>query len=281
MSKESIEKMKKTKRENPRPAWNKGLTKETDERVAKIAEKVTGSKRDDEPWNKGLTTETSIKLKEMGKKVSASQKNNPLVTRWPKGRKHSKETIEKIKKTKRENPQVAWNKGLTKETDERVRKYGESQRGKKYSDETCKKISESILNLPEEDRIERARNAGIISMSNLTLEQRTEKGINGYLKTPRKNTSIEKIIRKMLVENSIKFVEQQRIPKVGVPDFIIDPNICIFADGNYWHDRPSAIIKDKKQNKKLEKLGYVVLRFWGSELKKTPEDCLTRILKVL
>ena len=37
-------------------AWNKGLTKETDERMQKVSEAGKGHKN---RWNKGLTKETS------------------------------------------------------------------------------------------------------------------------------------------------------------------------------------------------------------------------------
>lgn len=38
----------------------------------------------------------------------------------------------------------AWNKGLTKETDERVKKYGESQKGRHLSNETKQKLSKKF-----------------------------------------------------------------------------------------------------------------------------------------
>ena len=49
--------------------WNKGLTKETDERVLSHALKITGIKRGT-TWNKGLTKETDSRMK----KVSDSRK---------------------------------------------------------------------------------------------------------------------------------------------------------------------------------------------------------------
>lgn len=66
--------------------WNKGLTKETDNRLSQ--------------WNKGLTKETDSRIRHMAE----SRKGG---IPWNKG-----------KKTR----QVAWNKGLTKETDIRVKR---------------------------------------------------------------------------------------------------------------------------------------------------------------
>lgn len=45
--------------------------------------------------------------------------------------------------TKFENGNIPWNKGLTKETDKRVKRYGEKQRGKHVSEETKRKMSEN------------------------------------------------------------------------------------------------------------------------------------------
>jgi len=52
--------------------WNAGLTKETDIRMAKIAEQKKGFK----PWTTGLTKETNSKLAEVAKKISAKRKRH-------------------------------------------------------------------------------------------------------------------------------------------------------------------------------------------------------------
>ena len=60
-------------------SWKKGLTKETDERVARNAESIKNGFRNGRvvwnkglkgvqvPWNKGLTKETDIRLLEFSK----------------------------------------------------------------------------------------------------------------------------------------------------------------------------------------------------------------------
>ena len=109
--------------------WSKGLTKETDERLAKVASKMSDIKKGQVPWNKGLTKdiderivgwnkgltkETDERLAKTSIKISESTKGRPA---WNKGL--TKETDERIKS------RTAWNKGLTKETDERLAKIGE------------------------------------------------------------------------------------------------------------------------------------------------------------
>ena len=66
--------------------------------------------------------------KETRKKISISGKGREP---WNKGKK---------------GLQVAWNKGLTKETDERVLKYSKSNLGKKFSQEHIKKLKNSFEN---------------------------------------------------------------------------------------------------------------------------------------
>ena len=97
-------------------AWNKGLTKETDERVRKCSESKMGFHH---------TEETKEKLSEINKgKIPINVWGEGHIP-WNKGIKG----------------QIAWNKGLTKEIDERVKQYGEKQQGKSLSEETKQKIS--------------------------------------------------------------------------------------------------------------------------------------------
>ena len=96
-------------------AWNKGLTKETDERIKSV-------------WNKGLTKETDERVKRIGEKL--------------KGRKYTDETLKKMSKSMK--GRIPWNKGKTGiYTDETLKKIGDAQKGKKLSDKTKKKMSKA------------------------------------------------------------------------------------------------------------------------------------------
>lgn len=82
------------------------------------------------------------------------------------------------------------------------------------------------------------------------------------------DTDIEVKLKEWLTENNIAFTPQYPTAYALV-DFFILPNICLFADGDYWHTKDEqAIKKDKYQTKKLEQLGYKVIRLWGSEIKQ-------------
>ena len=146
--------------------WNKGLTKETDNRVAQNAESTSKGMKGLTPWNKGLTKETNDILKATSEKISASMQGN---TPWNKGL--NKDSDERLRKsgekqslTKQENPPISWNKGLTKETDDRIKRISDKltghssfvldwdiQKQKEY--ETKKKNGTFNVSKPEENLV--------------------------------------------------------------------------------------------------------------------------------
>lgn len=88
-------------------AWNRGLTKETDERVKKISNTLKGRK---------LSEEHKKHVKENHTDVSGE--NHPMY-----GKHHTQSTKDKISKNNGgfKKGHIPWNKGLTKETDKRVK----------------------------------------------------------------------------------------------------------------------------------------------------------------
>ena len=96
---------------------------------------------------------------------------------------------------------------------------------------------------------------------------------------PTRDTSIEVKMQNILKENNIEFEKHKAI--VGQPDIFIKPNICIFCDGDYWHNRPERKNRDKYVNRKLKEQGYNVLRFWEHTINTTIEICVTDIKKYI
>lgn len=108
---------------------------------------------------------------------------------------------------------------------------------------------------------------------------------------PFKDTKPERIMQIALSLNGIKF--QKHKPIVGQPDIFIEPNICIFIDGDYWHANPTKYVaeqilfrntmayeiwsKDRKINSELNALGYKVIRFWESNIKNDAQKCIELI----
>lgn len=89
-----------------------------------------------------------------------------------------------------------------------------------------------------------------------------------------------------------------RLP--GTPDIAITRwKIAIFCDGSFWHGKNfgSRIIgthtkyweakirrnmeRDMEVNKKLETMGWTVLRFWGEDIDGCLEECVAQVKKQL
>lgn len=81
------------------PAWSKGLTKDTDLRVRAMAEKMVIIKTGNIPWNKGLTKETHPSLAIIAmKRKGHTKENDPSVA----------------KRAETMRGRLSWNAGLTK-----------------------------------------------------------------------------------------------------------------------------------------------------------------------
>lgn len=99
--------------------WNKGLTKETDERVKLNVEKSTKTRNEHHypAWNKGLTMENDERVYK-----------NVMSTRNTIKEKYGVENISQY--LSKQDDYVIWNKGLTKETNDSVKKISCSNIGK-------------------------------------------------------------------------------------------------------------------------------------------------------
>ena len=123
-----------------------------------------------------------------------------------------------------------------------------------------------------------------------------------------KETWPEKFVAKKLKTERIPFEKQKSFRNpYCVFDFYIEPKICIFTDGDYYHCNPKDYIykkklypgfkpndryvgkkyakdkwaSDKKITRELRKKGYTVIRIWQSELETDKEKCLQKILKAI
>jgi DNA mismatch endonuclease (patch repair protein) len=96
---------------------------------------------------------------------------------------------------------------------------------------------------------------------------------------PFKDTSIEVRLQNILRDNNIIFEKHK--PIHGQPDLFIEPNICIFADGDYWHNYPAGRERDREVTKVLTEKGYKVLRFWEHDINNNLNDCFEQIRGVI
>jgi len=114
-------------------------------------------------------------------------------------------------------------------------------------------------------------------------------------------TSPEILLQKALRKEKLKFKKNYaKLP--GNPDIVlIEKKIVIFVDGEFWHgyrwvekkkkikaNRPywipkieRTIKRDKKNNRKLRKEGWKIIRFWQEQLKKDLPKCMSKIKKTI
>lgn len=205
------------------------------------------------------------------------------------------------------------NKGK-KRTASAIKATAEKNRGKKRSKETIKKLSLSHLGYKwrDEDRAKLSYNAKINPNYGMRGKHHTEESNNknslsnkklyadGYIHPmqgrhhtiearqkiidkrrfqviPVKDTSIEVKLQNELENKNIVFSTHK--PIFGLPDIFIEPNFCIFADGDYWHKYPNGTEHDKHVNEVLEKHGYKILRFWEKDINNNIGNCVNKILE--
>ena len=234
------------------------------------------------------------------------------------GKHHTKKTKDQMKKshtgskateeTKRKQSLGLMGHYVSQETRQKIR---EKNLGHKTSEKTRSKIIESRKRRPmrgEENPMygKPAWNTGKTGIySEATIEK--FRIARAKRKFPAKDTTAEKILQGLCKAVNAKFTAQRDFD-LGFQhhqvDVFVEPNICLEADGDYWHANPAQYppstvmhkvsrhrkqevlardirAKDARINRGLEKLGFQVLRFWGSDLEKTPEECLRTIINAL
>jgi len=108
---------------------------------------------------------------------------------------------------------------------------------------------------------------------------------------PPKDTVPELTLQLALSKRGILFRKHE--PIIGQPDIFIEPNICIFVDGCFWHgceqclsqarvlSRLKAKEHDAKVSQVLREKGYTVLRFWEHEIRNHLEICLQLVQELI
>ena len=135
-------------------------------------------------------------------------------------------------------------------------------------------------------------------MDGLTKEQR--RNIMRHIHAI--NTKAEVMLRRTLWHLGIRYRKNYKaLP--GTPDIAITKfRIAIFVDGDFWHARgheenPGEQIqtniafwanklkrnveRDKEVNQALLEMGWLVLRYWDSDVKKDCKSCVKDIMNYL
>lgn len=115
-----------------------------------------------------------------------------------------------------------------------------------------------------------------------------------------KDTKAELLLRKALWHKGLRYRKNVK-SLLGKPDIVFIKNkIAIFVDGDFWHakghlDKPGEQIgtnkdfwrnklsanveRDRFVNDALLEQGWIVLRFWESDVKKDVSKCVNEIIK--
>lgn len=231
--------------------WNKGKTKETDPRIAETGRKIGQALTGKPSWRKGkpLTEEHKRKISESLNGRNLSEEHRKKLSESHKG-------------------QIPWIKGKH-HSEETKKKISIANKGKKRSDEFRKRVSETLMGCTRsketKEKIRRAR-----------LNRRFNQ----------KDTSIEILLQEELNKNNL--VYEKHIPVCGIcqPDIVFPlEKVAVFADGDYWHSREfkDGLVwrRDRNQDKTLTENGWMVLRFWGHEIKNDVSSCVDQIVEVL
>lgn len=133
---------------------------------------------------------------------------------------------------------------------------------------------------------------------NLTREQRKKNMKNIRFK----DTKAEVLLRKALWNKGLRYRKNYKM-LIGKPDIVFTKQkIAIFIDGDFWHvkehqEKPGEQIatnkdywskklianveRDRFVNDVLLEQGWLVLRFWESDIKKDLNKCVNEVLSYI
>ena len=253
----------------------------------------------DKVWCEGLSKETDERLKKSFKKVSLT---------WR--RKKEKKINEIESKFKMKFPEILnylyWDKKLTQEKIAKeldicrdyiikfMRKYKIKLRpnyeyirllkGEKHP--MYGKTWEEIYGIEGAEKIRKMHS---IRSRNLIIKRIKNNEFPFF------NTKIELAFAKEMSKRNISFVSQFSIDNKFVCDFAMPAvKLIIECDGDYWHANPKIYDKnklhkrqinnlkrDKFKDKYLNKKGWKVIRFFGSDIKENISNCVDKVEKFL
>ena len=115
-------------------------------------------------------------------------------------------------------------------------------------------------------------------------------------KIKNRDTKIERILGRAMWAEGLRYRKNCK-DVFGKPDFCFKgKKIAIFCDSEFWHGKKflegekfktnsdfweakimKNIERDKIVNEKLEREGWIVLRFWGKEIEENRNQCLRKV----
>lgn len=136
--------------------------------------------------------------------------------------------------------------------------------GRTHTEKAKKKISETFRRLFSNPDYKRKKLAHLLK---------------GRIKQGGKSSKIEEIMYEALSRRGIEVRRQYPIAGRYLADFCIPSmKVIIECDGDYWHNLPEILERDKKKDLYLKKYGWKVLRFSEREIRKDVSSCVDKIL---
>lgn len=193
-----------------------------------------------------------------------------------KGSKHTDETLRKMSEIKKGSKNSNFGRSPSEETREKLRKVNI---GKHHTKKTKLKLSEihKGTHLSEETRRKMSETRKGKRASKETKKKMSEYRI-AHPNRKFKETGIELKVEAELKRRGIVYEKQVPLCKVAIVDFYLPEfKIVIQCDGDYWHNKPGAQEKDKRQDLTLTYNGFNVYRFWEHEIDQDVSACIDTI----
>jgi len=213
-----------------------------------------------------------------------------------KGTKMSKESCDKMSRSHLDK--VPWNKGIKnpysedtiKKTSESISElwknhdYRNQQMESRNNSKSYKnrKVKQSItMKKLYEDNPEKGEENSICQKNRWkndeSFRERHLECLSKSRKGKRHRSSIEIKFEDELKNQNISYISQMKILNRYIVDFLIEDNIIIETDGNYWHHLSNIIEKDKVRDKTLIDNGFIIFRFWEHEINDNVSNCVKKI----
>jgi very-short-patch-repair endonuclease len=180
----------------------------------------------------------------------------------------------------------AWNIGLTKETNESVKRISEKITGIKRSEETIQKNRVAKKGKGHTGKKHSQETIDLIRKK--TLEQIK----NGVFSQLRSKPFLA--MKQFLEELNIKFVEEQESGYFSFDFYLPEYNIYIEVDGDYFHSNPlfypnGPISKtqknnwerDKRKNNYVKENTLILYRFWENDIIKNIETVKEKLKGII
>lgn len=209
-----------------------------------------------------------------------SGKNNPFY-----GKKHSKETIERIKiETTKKSKELWKNTGYRQKVIQGISK----PRKEKFKQEQSERIKQWYIANPIQKELRSQQ------MKNSWSQGLIEPTINS-INESKNERELRETLKKLLPQRNVRKTKIKVYDKWFYPDIRIDENIIIEFFGDYWHAnpkkfKPEDIVHhkltakqiweyDKKRIDILQSCGFIVIIIWQNDFKKNKDKIFQEILE--